>query len=165
MATSGRSFLRPQQSCKKAKICATLDDPSPLCPAVGRYGAFFCVTKCDNTLFPPPSTGNTSVNVGQEPLTSYRRGSGLRAFSRLCFRDGETLLFSHKICLSRPTVPYARRFRLHPRRILGAAFCAARPREERDENEEDIVYRPVIENWPRPSYLSVPNIIKQLGKT
>jgi len=42
--------------------------------------------------------------------------------------------------------------------------CAARPREERDENE-DIVYRPGIENWPRLSYLSVSNNIKQLGKT
>jgi len=29
----------------------------------------------------------------------------------------------------------------------------------------DIVYRPGIDNWPRPSYLSVPNNIKQLGKT
>ena len=31
--------------------------------------------------------------------------------------------------------------------------------------DEDIVYRPGIENWPRLSYLSVSNNIKQLGKT
>ena len=39
----------------------------------------------------------------------------------------------------------------------------ARPREEQDENE-DIVYRPGMENWPRLSHLSVHNKIKQLEK-
>jgi len=57
----------------------------------------------DHTLFPRPSTGYTSANVCQEAFTSCRRGSRLRAFLRLCFRDGETLLFLHKICLSRRT--------------------------------------------------------------
>ena len=58
----------------------------------------------DNTLFPRPLTGYTSVNVCQEPSMSCRRNSRLRAFLRLCFRDGETLLFLHKICLLRRTV-------------------------------------------------------------
>ena len=111
----------------------------------------------DHTLFPRPSTGYTSANVCQEAFTSCRRGSRLRAFLRLCFREGETLLFLHKICLSRRTVREAVPH-LAARRVVHA-----RPREEQDENE-DIVYRPGMENWPRLSHLSVHNKIKQLEK-
>ena len=72
----------------------------------------------------------------------------MRVFLRLCFRDGETLLFLRKICLSRRAVCEA----VAPAAHFGCrVVLLPKKRDKRDENED------CIEHWTRPSHVSVHN--------